>query len=316
MTSSLGNNKLIAEALQEVSELRFKEGNVRSGVQHKKAAKTISSLNYEITSGAHARQIRGIGPKIGAKIDEILERGKLEILEMVSVEEKEARKVIVNFKRIWGVGENTAEDWYKMGYRKLEDLPLLLLNTQQRLGLIHLKDLEKTTSRMDAKEIGAIINSDVQHLVKGTYEAVIVGSYRRGKPTSKDVDILLHPVKAGVEEPDIIRWVIQERCPDVRVLSMGADRFTGLVRIRPNDPWRHLDIWASTYEEIPFALLAHTGPANTNIELRKVAIRKGWKLNEKGLFDAKGKRVTTPIRKEADIYKTLGVKYVAPKDRK
>lgn len=315
MTLSLGNNKLIAEALQEVSELRFKEGNVRSGVVHRKAAKTISSLNYDITSGAHAQQIRGIGPKIAAKIDEILAEGKLEILEAVSVEEKEARKVIVDFKRIWGVGENRASDWYKMGYRKLEDLPLLLLNTQQRLGLVYLKDLETPMSRIEAKEIGAIINADVKYLVKGTYVAVIVGSYRRGKPNSKDVDILIHPVKAGVEEPNLMKWVIQERCPGVQVFSMGANRFTGLVRIGPKELWRHIDIWIAKYEEVPFALLAHTGPANTNIELRKVAIRKGWKLNEKGLYDAKDKRVTTSILKEADIYKALGVKYIIPKNR-
>jgi len=324
MTNIYPNNQLIAKILQEVSILRFNEAKNLSGaiksrttqsaLAHQRASKAILNLNYEITQSNQKQKIPGIGKGISDKIREILETGTLEILENITIEEKEKRETIKNFKRIWGAGEGTATEWYNLGYRKLENLPLLLLTEQQRLGLTYLNDLEIPIPRKEIKELGKLINEDLEHLVGGDYKGVVVGSYRRGKLESKDIDILIYPTKKGLDESDILRWVIQERFPDIKVLSFGSTRFTGLVWSKSSSKWRHLDIWVSKLEEIPFALLAYTGPANTNIDLRKVAIKKGWKLNEKGLFDGGGKFI--PAKSEEDIYSILEVPYSEPENRK
>jgi DNA polymerase (family 10) len=60
------------------------------------------------------------------------------------------------------------------------------------------------------------------------------------------------------------------------------------------------------------ALLYFTGSKEHNIELRKRAIAKGWKLNEYGLFD--GDKVIAQ-RNEKDIYEALGLKYCEPRNR-
>ena len=49
-----------------------------------------------------------------------------------------------------------------------------------------------------------------------------------------------------------------------------------------------------------------TGSKEHNIELRKIAIDKGWKLNEYGLFDKLGKRIAG--RTEEEAYKQPGLR--------
>src|SRR3989344_898194 len=60
------------------------------------------------------------------------------------------------------------------------------------------------------------------------------------------------------------------------------------------------------------ALNYFTGSKEHNIELRKIAIKKGWKLNEYGLF-----RGNTQIagKTEEEVYKKLGLQYIEPELR-
>ena len=49
------------------------------------------------------------------------------------------------------------------------------------------------------------------------------------------------------------------------------------------------------------------------IALRKIAIGKGWKLNEYGLFE--GEKIVAS-KEEEDIYRALGLKIIEPRERK
>src|SRR5204863_7575239 len=60
------------------------------------------------------------------------------------------------------------------------------------------------------------------------------------------------------------------------------------------------------------ALLYFTGSKAHNIELRKIAIDKGWSLNEYGLTE--GERVVAS-RTEQDIYRALGMEWIPPELR-
>ncbi|HEV2226362.1 MAG TPA: PHP domain-containing protein, partial [Nitrososphaerales archaeon] len=61
------------------------------------------------------------------------------------------------------------------------------------------------------------------------------------------------------------------------------------------------------------ALIYFTGSKDHNIALRNLAIDKGWKLNEYGLFGKRGKRLAG--RTEEEVYGKLGMKYVSPELR-
>ena len=72
------------------------------------------------------------------------------------------------------------------------------------------------------------------------------------------------------------------------------------------------DLRVVAKESFGAALAYFTGPKEHNIRLRAMAIKKGWKLNEYGLFD--GERMVAGAD-EADIYKALGLQFVAPELR-
>jgi DNA polymerase (family 10) len=61
-------------------------------------------------------------------------------------------------------------------------------------------------------------------------------------------------------------------------------------------------------------LLYFTGSKDHNVELRRIAIDLGWKLNEYGLFGAKDqKRIAGSA--ESEVYRKLGLRYIEPEIR-
>ena len=62
----------------------------------------------------------------------------------------------------------------------------------------------------------------------------------------------------------------------------------------------------------PYALLYFTGSKEHNVRLRGIAKKKGWKLNEYGLFE--GEKLI-PCRDEAEIFRALGLSYIPPELR-
>jgi DNA polymerase (family 10) len=93
------------------------------------------------------------------------------------------------------------------------------------------------------------------------------------------------------------------------IFSFGDIKFRGVYG--PN--MRKLDITYTPYQSWATALLHSTGSKNFNIKMRKIAIDKGFKLNEKGLFTFSGQQIYTPT--EADIFSALGLQYVPPDGR-
>ena len=72
------------------------------------------------------------------------------------------------------------------------------------------------------------------------------------------------------------------------------------------------DLRVVSPESFGAALLYFTGSKAHNVALRRIAIKKGWKLNEYGLFD--GKRVVAG-RTEEDVYEALGLAFIPPEMR-
>ena len=60
------------------------------------------------------------------------------------------------------------------------------------------------------------------------------------------------------------------------------------------------------------ALMYFTGSKEHNIAVRKVAIKKGWKLNEYGLFEGE---TIVASKEESDIYSALELRFYEPKER-
>ena len=340
-------NLFLAASLRQVSTLRARQGDKRSADAHSKGASLIARSKVRITSGSQAQQIKGIGPKIAAKIDELLATHKLEILE----EEQEVDRVLKLFMEIWGVNVATARVWYDRDLRTYEDIEReveegnIALTKLQKYWWKHKEDFPQPMDRAEMKQIGTLIEKAAKLVVPNS-ETIIVGSYRRNKTSSKDVDVLIL-VDGKEKEHSSSHLTIQiadqlSTLCDLEVVVSGEAVVMGGVRLpkggtketqtgsklvasketqigsklaaqKNKHLWRRMDFYVQLKEERACALLAHTGPYDYNIRMRLAAKEMGWKLNEYHLYDENGDIIST--ESEADVQNLLGFDEAEPEER-
>ncbi|XP_055107531.1 DNA polymerase lambda isoform X4 [Symphalangus syndactylus] len=168
---------------------------------------------------------------------------------------------------------------------------------------------------------------------------VACGSYRRGKATCGDVDVLItHP--DGRSHRGIFSRLLdslrQQAVPSVGPGFLTDDlvsqeengqqqKYLGVCRL-PGPGWRHrrLDIIVVPYSEFACALLYFTGSAHFNRSMRALAKTKGMSLSEHALSTAvvrnthgckvgPGRVLPTPTEK--DVFRLLGLPYREPAER-
>lgn len=201
-------------------------------------------------------------------------------------------------------------------------------------GLTHVNQLrqskwkeklpEETKAFMDLKPMRPIphelikkLEPRLKSLETKEMELYLVGSYRRGKNKSKDIDIMLVS-----ENPDAIhefmKLLKQEFDNKAYPYSMGSDKMS--IIIAPDKVFK-LDVFrVEPKHSIPM-LLYSTGSKEHNIMMRGLAKRKGMLLNQKGLFkkektdDGVNLKLIKGLDKEEDYFNALGIKYKEPSER-
>lgn len=136
---------------------------------------------------------------------------------------------------------------------------------------------------------------------KAFEEAAYAGSLRRMRETIGDLDLLV-----ASDRPDAVMDAFGALPVVGRTLARGETKMSvatlrGLqvdVRVVPHDAWGA-------------ALIYFTGSKAHNIKIREMAVKRGWKLSEYGLFSTKtNKRIAA--RSEAEVYAKLGLPLIPP----
>lgn len=133
----------------------------------------------------------------------------------------------------------------------------------------------------------------------------LAGSYRRGKSTIGDVDIL-------AENDSLLgigSQMVQD--PNIEMVMSGPDIVRGFVPTTYGKV--EFDFLRVNAEEWATYLLYRTGPKKLNIVMRAEAKKKGWRLNEHGLFDERNQQIVTASEK--DVFDALGMEYLSPQER-
>jgi len=153
----------------------------------------------------------------------------------------------------------------------------------------------------EAEDIAAPL---VAYLKKtpGVKEICVAGSLRRCRETIGDLDIL---VTAKKHSPVMERFIAYEEVSGV--ISRGETRSTVVLR-----SGLHVDLRVVPQVSYGAALCYFTGSKAHNIALRTLALDKGYKLNEYGLFRG-AKRIGG--KSEQEIYARLGLAWVEPEMR-
>ena len=138
--------------------------------------------------------------------------------------------------------------------------------------------------------------------IPGVTQAEATGSFRRRRETVGDLDILVSGGDAAR-----VMGSLTEYSEVGEILGRGDSKSS--VRLKSG---LQVDVRLVPEEGFGAALLYFTGSKAHNIALRKIAIDKGWMLNEYGLFDD-GTRIAG--RTEEEVYHKLGMDWIPPELR-
>lgn len=310
-------NADIVRLLREIAHLRGEKSN--AGIAYENAAQSIAALSFSIRASgkdASTLSIPGVGPKISAVIMEYIRTGTFEGANELRARAA-ARDALMG---IIDVGEVTAEEWIRAGILSIADLRRahaegrVSLKWRQELGLQYYDDLNSRIPRTEIAEIEAVVRGLFAQVSGDTRTHITtVGSYRRGLMTSGDVDILIY---RDIYRPKLLLNFAEALPQSYHLLSSGQERLSYLYKHATK--MRQIDILMVKKSQSAAALLYFTGSWNFNAAMRAVAKKKGYRLNQHGLFRMRGGRVSTsPIvtPTEKSIFDALSLEYIEPQMR-
>ena len=304
-------NSEVAELLDRLGELVEANGEDRFKViAYHRAATSVRNLDEDVErmwQEGKLQEIKYVGEGIAKKVDEYLRTGKLGLLERLQQKTPAGVPLLM---KVQGVGPRTAYHLsHDLGITSVEELRKALdkgrldsefgptVREGFRTGISKLQSYEK---RMLLPEAEGNFQALAAYFGALGIQVGMAGSLRRGKSTVGDLD-LLSTDKRVVEAI--------KGCPGVaQVLESGPRRTS--VKLEEGV---QVDVRLFSKEEYGAALVYFTGSKDHNIALRNLAIEKGWKLNEYGLFDGGGERLAGGT--EEGVYAKLGLAFVPPELR-
>ncbi len=311
------SNQDLAEMFFDIADMLEIEDVPWEPRAYRKAALSISTLPIDVKQlyeQGKLMEIEGVGKSIAGSIEEYVKTGKTMKYEKLK---KKYPVDFQTFRKIQGMGPKRIYTLYKkLKIKNLDDLRAALdKNKIRELEGFGVKSEEQLRHNLESfsrvkeerKMLGYVIDrleSLVDKLRKsGFFERVeIAGSSRRMKETVGDFDIL-----AVSKDPE-----------------KGMDFFTGMKEVRETivkgstktsvklDIGLNCDLRVVDSESFGAAMQYFTGNKEHNVKLRKIAISKGFKLNEYGIF--KGKK-TVAGRTEEEVYNALGMDVMEPELR-
>jgi|UniRef100_A0A7V6DQ08 DNA polymerase (family 10) len=312
-------NKEIARIFAELSEYLEMEGVQFKPYAYQKAALTLETLKDDVADlyakgGLKAlKSIPGVGESIAHKIEEYLKTGKIAYYEEFK------RKLPINLDEIVGVegvGPKKAKVLYEtLGITNLEELeeaarankiaPLFRFGEKTEKNILQaIEFLKGSKGRFLLGEILPIAMDVLEKLrdFPEVERADVAGSVRRMRETIGDVDILA----ISGNPADVMDFFVS--LPGVvKVWGKGATKSS--VHMKEGFD---MDLRVIAPESYGAALQYFTGSKDHNIALRKIAMDKGYKLSEYGLFQ--GDELIA-AKTEEEVYAKLDMPYIPPEIR-
>jgi DNA polymerase (family 10) len=299
-------NDEAAAALEEYAELFALNGGDAFRVRsYQKAAKSIAGFPEDLRQ-TDVRTIPGVGEAIALKVQEFLERGSFRQLDAVRAKVPDGVRKLT---RIPTLGPKTALYLYQeLGIDSADVLEVAIkdgrLKGHKGFGPKTIDNLLKGIEHLRQSggrvHLGVALNlaETVIASLPAAEQITYAGSLRRMRETVGDIDIL-------AVGPDTLMDTFKAQPYVTEVIATG-DKKTS-VR---TDRGVQVDLRVVPAESWGAALVYFTGSKDHNVRIREMAVKKGWKLSEYGLFDADDQVLAS--RTEEDIYEALGMQWVPP----
>ncbi|KAK3362216.1 hypothetical protein B0T25DRAFT_594658, partial [Lasiosphaeria hispida] len=189
---SANPNTRTTEVLQSMCDYYTRIGDHWRTTAYRKAITTLRRQSTKITTEEEAYRLPNIGPRLAAKIEEIVSTNSLRRLAYAQDEPRD--QALATFLKIYDVGAARANRWISQGLRTLDDVRAradeLNLTKNQRIGLDRYDDLNTRIPRAEVAALGAYVMREAAR-IDSAIELVIGGSFRRGAESSGDVDLIV-----------------------------------------------------------------------------------------------------------------------------
>jgi DNA polymerase (family 10) len=300
----------LADTMELLGEDRYRVASYRDAATH---VEHYTEAIENMARDNRIAQIHGIGKSIGGKIAEYLSTGRMEALEE---RRKKVPPAALTLMRIQGIGPKRAMLLAEeLKVHSVEDLQVALESGQvaalPRLGektassiLDELRRLHTRSKRLPLAIALPAVEQVVRELTAcGAVDAIApAGSVRRFRDSVGDIDILVtssqpHKVMQAFTSLGLVK----------HVLSAGETRASVLTHAD-----LQIDLRVVPHACFGAALQYFTGSQQHNVKLREIAIRKGFKLNEYGVYQDD---VSVAGETEQDVYAALGMQWVPPELR-
>mgnify|MGYP003350147038 CR=1 FL=1 len=311
-------NEAVSDLLLEFADLlSILSGDPFKPRAYEKAAQAVSGYAADV-SGLDLKGILAIpsvGKSIGEKVHEYLTTGAIAELDELRAKVPAG---VRDMMRIPGLGPKKAMSLYtEVGVDSIDALLAAMdagaLSGLKGFGAKTEENLRKGIARLResggrvlvnvALELAERLLGELERL-PGVVRCAYAGSLRRMAETIGDVDLLVASTEPGPIMDAFVAF------PDVRqVLAHGDTKSSAVfasglqVDLRVVRP----EVWGA-------ALIYFTGSKAHNIRIRDLAVRKGLKLSEYGLFDAATEELVVAETEEA-VYERLGLPYFPPELR-
>src|SRR3989344_3463093 len=321
-------NYNLAKILREISVLLEIKGENFKPQAYEKAAHSVEMLEQDVREiykdcGIKALEdIPGVGKGIALRIEEYLKTHRVKDYDKLK---KQIPVQIDELFSIEGVGPKMILRLYnKLGIKtraqlekaaqegKLRDVEGFGRKTEENIlrsiGFLKMDQgrfilgFVMPTAKMMLEKIRAL--PEVQ-------SAEYAGSLRRKQETIGDLDFIVFSEKPGAVIKKFLDF------PEIKhVYSQGEHK--SLVRL---DTDIDADISVISPKSLGSALIAWTGSKQHNIAIRTLAEKRGWLLNDYGLWDgnpstiAQGKGKLLASKTEEEVYKKLGMDWIPPEIR-
>jgi len=312
-------NREIAKIFFNISSFLETEEVLFKPYAYQKAALMLEGLEEDVKEiyrkgGLKAlEEIPGVGKSIAEKMEEYIQTGKIKYYENLK------RKLPINLDEITaveGMGPKRAKILYqKLGIRNLKELEIAAKKgkigklfgfggkTEKNIleGIVFLK---RDKGRFLLGDIMPVAEEACERLkkLKEVKEISIAGSLRRRKETIGDADLL-----AVSKNPQKVMDFFVSLPGVVKIWGKGTTKAS--VRMEAGFD---MDIRVVPEKSYGSALQYFTGSKEHNIATRIIAIEKGLKLNEYGVF--RGKKMIAG-KTEEEIYKAIGLSWIEPELR-
>lgn len=321
-------NLELSQIFYQMSEfLEMKEDGFRARA-YSKVARVLESMEKDVeeiyrAGGSRAlEEIPGVGKGIAEKIEEYLKTRKIKYYQKLK---KESPVDVEALSRIEGIGPKKIKFLYqKLSVKNLKDLEKAAkagkIAKLDGFGAKSEKNILQAIAFAKASK-GRFLLGKILPMVRGIISQLkeleevgkvsAAGSIRRMKETVGDVDILVTSAK-----PKKVMDFFVRTPGIVKVWAKGPTRSS--IRLKGG---LDCDLRVIKRESFGAALQYFTGSKDHNILTRRLAIKKGLKLNEYGVFPAKGgpasggrqKRIAG--KNEKEVYRSIGLPYIEPELR-